>query len=224
MSERARSLAVILDFDGTITMRDIGALLVGEFAHGDGWKRAEERYTRGQISLREVWRIEMHDLYESEHEAMRDRAVELAEIRPGFVELVQHCLAEGIPIEVASSGIRFYIDAVLDMAGVQGLHVAAPDIGFDSDGRGLVTFKNGVLDCDVTAMCKCERIWRQRRAGREVLFVGDGHSDMCSAAQADHVAALGALAEHCEGDGIEFTPFEDFFQVRELVAGLTEGK
>ncbi len=207
---------MILDFDGTITLKDIGDLVIGNFGR-EGWRAADEAYDRGEISLRELWAVEVDHLRAEDHEAMRSAAVDVAEIRPGFNEFVDHCRSKKTPLEVASSGIRFYIDAVLENAGVPDLPVSAPDAEYDERGHGVVTFRDGLADCGMTAMCKCERVWRQRRLGRQVLFVGDGASDYCAALQADYVMARAALAGYCEREGKEFTPFDDFFEVREFV-------
>ena len=217
MNDQNPPLVVLLDFDGTITLKDIGDMVIVDFGR-DGWQAATEAYKRGELSLRELWSAEVSHLRAEDHEEIRMRAAEVAVIRPGFHELISYCRDNNIPVEVASSGIRFFIDAVLEAAGVVDLTVAAPDAEYDENGHGLVTFKDGLRDCGMTAMCKCERVWRQRREGREVLFVGDGASDYCAALQADHVMARASLAKYCERENRDYIPFEDFFEVQSLVS------
>ena len=213
-------LAVLVDFDGTITMQDIGDVVIETFARED-WRPVSDSFARGEISLRELWAAEVSYLRAEDNDAMREYAREVARVRPGFHEFVAYCRENEIPLEVASSGIKFYIDAVLDKAGVKELPVASPSHAFDAQGRGLVTFENGLRDCGITAMCKCERVWQQRRLGRTVLFVGDGSSDYCAALQADHVIARHRLAEYCTRENVPFTPFEHFDEVRTVVERLT---
>ena len=222
MNDQKPPLAVILDFDGTITLKDIGDVIITNFGR-KGWQVASEAYARGELSLRELWAVEIAHLREEDHEEMRRRAAEVAEIRPGFRELVSYCRNNGIPLEVASSGIRFYIDAVLEDADVD-LTVSAPDVAYDECGHGLVIFKDGLRDCGMTAMCKCERVWRHRREGRHVLFVGDGASDYCAALQADHVIARSSLARFCEQENQSFVPFDTFFEVQKVVAEIVSGR
>ncbi len=222
MAEITQSLSVLIDFDGTITDRDIGDLMIRSFA-AEGWQEASAAYDRGEISLRELWAAETSHLRQNDHEKIRAMAAEVAVVRQGFSEFIEYCREKGIHAEVASSGIRFYIDAVLEKAGVQGLVVAAPDIEYDQKGRGLITFAEDILDCGMTAMCKCERVWRQRRLGRTVVFIGDGASDTCAALQADYVMARDSLVAYCEQGGVEFTPFEDFVDVKAFVERLESG-
>lgn len=222
MPSQPNQIAVLLDFDGTITTRDVGDLVIEGFGR-DGWQAASAAYDRGEISLRELWAAEISYLRQDDHEAIRKMAAEVAEVRPGFTEFIDYCARNHVTLEVASSGIRFYIDAVLEKSGVETIPVAAPDIEYDSEGKGLVTFLDGISDCGMTAMCKCERVWRQRRLGKQVLFVGDGASDYCAALQADYVMARDALARYCQREGREFTVFEDFFEVSAFVERLTSG-
>lgn len=219
MTSPDSKLAVLVDFDGTITMQDIGDVVIETFAKED-WRPVSDSYERGEISLRELWAAEISYLRAEDNDAMREYARDIAKVRPGFHEFVTYCEENSIPLEVASSGITFYINAVLEKAKVKGLPVAAPSLAFDAEGRGLVTFENGLRDCGITAMCKCERVWQQRRLGRTVLFVGDGASDYCAALQADHVMARSALARYCERENVPFTPFEHFDEVRTVVERL----
>jgi len=212
-------LALLLDFDGTVTERDIGDLVVNKFAIPDQ-RDAEGEYRRGEISLRELWAHEIGRLRSIDEPKMIEFARQEARIRPGLTELAGYCSNNNIPVEIASSGIRFYIDVVLEKAGLTGLPVASPDAAYDENGLGLLKFKDGLRDCANTAMCKCERVWARRRAGRRVVFVGDGASDYCAALQADHIVAREALARYCTRAGVPFSPFEDFHDVLGILIEL----
>ena len=51
-------LAVLIDFDGTITTRDIGDQVVINFAE-PGWDAALDRYRAGEMNVRELWSHEI---------------------------------------------------------------------------------------------------------------------------------------------------------------------
>jgi 2,3-diketo-5-methylthio-1-phosphopentane phosphatase len=219
MNDKTSSLSILLDFDGTITMRDMGDVILDEFGL-PGEPGLDDRYRRGEIGLRELWSIEVKRLQESRLDEMTEFARSDATVRPGLAELIAYCESSRIPVEVASSGLTFYILAVLEKAGLGHLPVASPALTFDGAGLGAMTFEDGIRDCSMTAMCKCERVWRQRRLGRSVLFVGDGASDNCAASQADHLMARDALARFCDRSGLAYEPFESFHDVRRFVETL----
>ena len=209
-------LAVLVDFDGTITTRGMGDLVVEEFAE-PGWESLMDLYRAGEINVREIWAREMNLLREDREAEAIARCLEVAEIRDGFSELVDYCNSNDIPVEVASSGLDFYVDAILAANGFGDLPRARPVTKYDADGRGFMAMDDGVEDCGMTAMCKCSRIWRFRRMGYSVMLIGDGISDAYAVTQADIVLARSGLLGVCEERGIEHTPFESFHDVLELV-------
>ncbi len=216
---KTQPLAVLVDFDGTITVRDIGDQVVTNFAE-PGWVEAIERYQAGELNVREVWAFQIGLLRrEREAEAIA-YSVGFAEIREGFREFLEHCDSNGIMVEVVSSGMHFYVDAILDAIGFGDLPRARPTVEYDEQGFGVMTMREGLLDCGMTAMCKCDRVWRLRRRGYRVMFVGDGLSDECVVSQADSVLAIGNLRRTCEEKGIEHTPFETFYDVLDAVKNL----
>ncbi|HAG56316.1 MAG: hypothetical protein FI720_05210 [SAR202 cluster bacterium] len=209
-------LAILVDFDGTITTRDIGDQIVINFAE-PGWEKAMDRFRVGELNVRELWAIEIGMLREEREPAAIARAIEIGLIREGFGDLVSHCHSNNIPVEVASSGMHFYVDAILDANGFGELPRARPEVTYTADGFGLLGMPEGLRDCGMTAMCKCDRAWRLRRRGYRVMFVGDGVSDECVVSQADIVLATSNLREVCEAKGIAHTPFETFHEVLRAV-------
>ena len=69
----------------------------------------------------------------------------------------------------------------------------------------------------MTALCKCDRVWRLRRDGHRVIFIGDGVSDQCAVSQADIVIATGGLLHICIDKSIAHIPFENFDDVQATV-------
>ncbi|MDA1279634.1 MAG: MtnX-like HAD-IB family phosphatase [Chloroflexi bacterium] len=208
-------MAILVDFDGTITTRDIGDQVVTKFAD-PGWESALERFHAGEMNIRDLWGCETGYLREEREAETVAYSLTTAEIRSGFREMVRYCDENDMPVEVASSGIHFYVDAILEAHGFGELARARPVVEYDDKGFGVMVMPDGVRDCGMTAMCKCDRVWRLRRQGFKVMFVGDGASDECAVNQADIVMATGALREICRSKGIEHTPFETFHQVLEV--------
>ena len=219
----AKPLAIILDFDKTITTTDIGETIVEHFG-SPGWEHGIDRFRSGEYGIREIWEYEISHLPNDRVQEMTAYALEIAELRAGLPELLVYAAANDMPVEVASNGMDFYVRGILSANGMDHLHSAAPGIAPGPDGRQRLTFAEGHVQCPRTGLCKCDRVWEHRRSGRVVAYAGDGISDLCVANQADIVFARDSLARHCAGTGVPFTPFEDFFEVLEALKSETAEK
>jgi 2-hydroxy-3-keto-5-methylthiopentenyl-1-phosphate phosphatase len=211
-----KPLVVLIDFDGTITNHDIGDQVVIKFAE-PGWKEALDKLRSGEMNVKELWAYEMTLLREDREEASVEFSLNAAEIREGFADLVDYCKSNGIPVEVCSSGMGFYVDAILEKHGFGDLPRARPEVGYDENGHGVMVVPEGLRDCGTTVMCKCEQVWKWRRKGYRVMFVGDGVSDECAVTQADVVLATSRLRKVCEEKGIPHTPFDTFHEVLGII-------
>jgi 2,3-diketo-5-methylthio-1-phosphopentane phosphatase len=211
-----KSLAVLVDFDGTITRRDIGDQVVINFAE-PGWEDALDRFRAGEMNSKDFWAYEMSLLRKDREDAAVEHSLSIAELRSGFANFLDYCKTHDIPVEVASSGMNFYVDAILDKFGMADLPRSRPVVDYDENGHGVMTIPEGLRDCGMTVMCKCDRVWHWRRKGYRVMFIGDGVSDECAVSQADIVLATSRLREVCESKGIDHTPFDTFDEVLEFV-------
>ena len=72
-------LAILVDFDGTITTRDIGDQIVINFAE-PGWEKAMDRFRVGELNVRELWAIEIGMLREEREPAAIARAIASADL------------------------------------------------------------------------------------------------------------------------------------------------
>ena len=210
-------LTVICDFDGTITTADVGHAICERFAPGS-LDRVDARWMAGEISFHEAYRLACLDLTAPLAE-MVAHAIAVAEIRPGFADLVEACAESGARLVVASAGIDLYVEPILrkhlgDRR--DGIHVRANAAAVTAAGVE-VTFPHHHPDCATCGNCKGLHARRARAEGRVVIGVGDSHTDACLAREADHVFARAWLAGHCEASVIAHHPYEDFHPVARLV-------
>ena len=212
-------LALVLDFDGTITTRDIGVEIIKNFAD-PGWEEGLRRWRAGEIGQSQLMEWEFARLPAGRAMEMRQWALREAEVRPGLAGLMELCRANGVKVEVVSNGMSFYVEAVLEREGLSGLPFVAPIPTFNRMDGPVVEFSDGVATCERTGLCKCERVLRLRSSGRKIVFVGDGISDFCVAEEADFVIARSALKKHCADHGIAHSEFQDFDDVRRELASL----
>jgi 2-hydroxy-3-keto-5-methylthiopentenyl-1-phosphate phosphatase len=52
------------------------------------------------------------------------------------------------------------------------------------------------------------------------VYIGDGHSDLCPALEADHVFAKAELAELCDQEKIAYISFNRFSDVQRNLEGV----
>jgi len=176
------------------------------------FERVERDLRAGRITLRECIRAEFQAI-RGDHAQIVDAAVDRAQVRAGFPDFVSDARAAGDEVVIVSSGFESVIRPVLERAGVSHVELIAHEVGFSPE-RTVVTFRHGD---DVCGVCgeECKRSVVQRLdGGRPVVYVGDGYSDRCAALDADRRFARRSLARYLDERGVEYTPFDDFDQIR----------
>ena len=199
-------LALLIDYDGTISQVDVSEKVMYGLI-GDQVGAADQRYLDGEIGSRTFFIDEVALL-----SGDPDPVIEIAEAQPhdpdfpGFVRAAQ---ALGIPVEVVSDGLGFFIEPALRRLGVPPVPIVTNRTTFD--GRNAhIEFPNGNPDCLVCGTCKRQRVLAYQAAGRTVVFVGDGESDRYGAAYSDLIFAKDELATLCRRQRWPYEPWRDF--------------
>lgn len=202
--------AVLTDFDGTITRTDVVEDLLEEYAPPEWWE-IEELHRARQIGTRETMVRQFALVRAREDDLLRfvDDHVQLDETFPGFVT---YCGDQGIRLEIVSEGLGFYLHFLLDKWGID-VPVRTNRTTFE-DGRVMISYPYADATCNLCGTCKLLRLFELRTQGYAIAYVGDGHSDLCPAVEADLVFAKKELADLCREEAIDFTPFDTFSDVR----------
>ncbi len=213
-------LAVICDFDGTITKMDVGHQIYTRFGD-ERWLEINKRWRRGEISSKECLIREYELIDADEHEVVKH--ILKMEIDPGFVELVDICKANSIPIAVASDGFDFYIKAVLEKYGLENMEVFCNEMKFN--GRKVeLAFPYYEQGCGVCGNCKRLHVENFKNDSRTVIYVGDGLSDKFAAKAADVVFAKDELMEYLIDSDVEFIEFDELKDVTQWMKELLSGR
>ncbi|HSO95882.1 MAG TPA: HAD-IB family phosphatase [Acidimicrobiia bacterium] len=186
-----RTTSVFLDFDGTVTLRDVGQHLLARHA-ADAWLGLHDEYDAGVIGSRECL-VGQWELLDVDEATLRATAAEVP-IDPGFVPLVATLRDASAELTVVSDGFGFYADAVCGPAGVPVLTNRVDWV------TGVLQFphEDRCCACATCGVCKQAPIKDAHRAGRTTVLIGDGTSDRKAALLADVVFAKGALADWCD--------------------------
>jgi len=211
-------IIVVLDFDGTITEKDIGDEVCDHFAD-PSWRDIDAAWVRNEISLPEAQR-RMWALARAEREAAVAYARQVGHRRPGLSALFDAVEGLGGQVWLASGGFDFYVEALLGEEAGRFTRRYYNGTRFEG-GRIEVDFPHQALACARCAICKGKVCDLARTETDNVVFVGDGSSDRCAVGRADRLFAVsgGILDRHCADQGAEATRFTSF---DEVVAALVQ--
>lgn len=213
-------IALVIDFDGTVTEEDVGVSILNTFSLED-WHVYEKLYLAGDISLRDCLAGEYTTL-PSDEPTLTQHAVETTEIRKGFHDFVEYCSNQKWPTLIVSGGLDFYIRAILDKNGLSDQEFVSGHAVFSGGKRLSVRWDKEPLSCLRSGTCKCHYVSRMTAAGYSVVFIGDGITDTCVVDKADYVFARHRLASYCEEKNIIFSYFNTFYEIKELLSEIVK--
>jgi len=206
------STVVVLDFDGTVTTKDVGDEVCDRFAPPE-WRDIDAAWVRNEISLpeaqRKMWALAR---------CSRDEAVayshEIGHVRAGLDEFLDAVERSGARLWLASGGFDFYIEGILGGRARRFERTFFNRTRFAGGGIEI-DFHEG-LGCARCAVCKGRVCDEARAGGARVVFIGDGASDRCAIGRADLLCAVDGslLARGCQARGVGYVPFGDFEELR----------
>jgi 2-hydroxy-3-keto-5-methylthiopentenyl-1-phosphate phosphatase len=143
--------ALLVDFDGTACLQDVSELLLDAFG-GPGWERFDHAVDRGEMGLREAGEHQVAML-RGAREEMLAFTLEHAELAPTFAPFAEWAEERGLPLELASDGFAFYIQPILERAGLGRLEIVTNAL-VASDGGWMLLHPNSHPDCLGCGTCK----------------------------------------------------------------------
>jgi 2,3-diketo-5-methylthio-1-phosphopentane phosphatase len=215
MAGRAARLQarVFVDFDGTIALEDTTDVILERFAL-PSWRRVEADWVEGRIGSRECLARQVDLIRACQRDL--DRVASAIPLDPHFLEFAALCRANAIPLTVVSDGFYQVVTMMLARAGAEVTVLANRLVRIGAD-RWRLTFPHASKACRSAAgNCKCRAL--DCEPGTLRILIGDGRSDFCAAESADLVFAKGALAEHCQANGLAYQVFGNFAGAITLLA------
>jgi 2-hydroxy-3-keto-5-methylthiopentenyl-1-phosphate phosphatase len=204
--------AVFLDYDGTISTRDTGIVLLERFAP-PAWRAIDDEYVRGEIGSR-VCLLEEWDLLPGDEAQLRAAAAEVP-LDPGLEPLVGALRDAGAELAVVSDGFGFY---VRDRLAALGIPIVTNDVDWST---GALEFPNAdrCCACSSCGTCKQAPIKDAKHRGLATVLVGDGTSDQKAALLVDVLFAKDGLARWCDRAGVPYHPFTTLADVHAVLLG-----
>jgi 2-hydroxy-3-keto-5-methylthiopentenyl-1-phosphate phosphatase len=193
----------------------VSFLLLDKFADGD-WRQLWRRYETGEITVG-VLNSSAFSMVKADKQTQLDFMFKSgkAKMRPGFKELLSYCSRQGFYFIIVSNGLGFYIEAILEDAGIKNIEVFAAKSQFDAEGmRVQYIGPDGSLMKDGFKEAYTELL---EKKGYSVIYVGNGTSDFYPARRASHAFATGDLLKRCRKENLKCQPFHD---LNDVVRGL----
>lgn len=209
---------IACDFDGTVNKIDVGSSLV-KALFPEQWEYINKAYQAGKLSNLEIYR----DILAP---AFKNNGGDPAKIIPkflrsagGFQDFYQFCGDAGYELIILSDGFDLYIREFLKKYVL--------DIKFYANrmvkngGGYVLEFPNINNDCAVCGTCKTGLIKQLKKQYREIVYVGDGDSDICpsliSSVFFGKKKALKKVRSMAVSDKVPQFYFYDFERLKEVI-------
>jgi 2-hydroxy-3-keto-5-methylthiopentenyl-1-phosphate phosphatase len=211
-------IAVQCDFDGTVTEEDVSFLLLDTYL-GPKWRDYLVEYTEGRIPVG-TFNKRVFGMITADRQTMTDLVLtsERVKVRSGFREMVEFCKQKSFYTGIVSNGLIFYIEAIISQLGIDGLEIHAAENEFYPDGMKVKYI--GPDGDELEVGYKEAHTEALRKRGYDVIYLGNGRSDIYPARRSIHVFATGELLQKCREENLACIPFNDFFEVLDALKTL----
>jgi len=232
MLNTKRKIICFSDFDGTIFMQDTGHILFD--AHGCGSKRRkilDEQIKTSERSFREVSEEMWGSLnvpFEDGFEVME----KTLKIDPDFQVFHKFCIANKIPFNVISAGLKPILRKVLDtfLGEEESAHIeiVANDAQITEDGSEWKPLWRHDTELGHDKALSITEARAEAHLQAEdgtiplIVFIGDGVSDLPAAREADVLFARRGLRleEYCMENKIPYIAYDTFADIQKEIAKI----
>lgn len=205
-----KHLKVFCDFDGTVTLDDVGDAFFTKFSNGKAQDEIS-KWETGEIDSRELFLREIKMINVTPNEF--DLFLRKQKVDSFFKQFVKFCDQNKIPISILSDGMDIYIDPILAWNQLDHLTVYSNKLRWNGSNKLEAEFPYYKDTCGRCANCKGAHLRKIKKENDYIVFIGDGFSDVCAVPEADKIFAKSSLAAYCSKNRIQFKPFTSFNDV-----------
>ncbi len=210
---------IFVDFDGTITKRDVGEEIFLKF--GDSKKAYEiiHRWIDGEITSSEVWVLLCKTIANLNFSEF-DEFIDTFELDDYFDEFVDYCHQNDFEITILSDGLDYYINRIMERAGYKDLLIYSNKVEL-KNGTLTPLFPFGDEECKLCANCKRNHVISHSADDDISIYIGDGFSDTCPAQFCDYIFAKKSLLKYLEKNRVSYSPFST---LKDVIRGIEKLK
>ncbi len=218
-----RNFKVYIDFDGTITKKDIGEHMFLKFGDAEKSKKIIQKWLDNKLTSQQVW-IKLCETVKDFDEREFDKFLDKMELDPYFTEFIEYAKKYELDLFVLSDGLDFYIDKISKRENFSDLIIFCNKLEIDKTGKLIPHFPYTDEECKQCANCKRNHILNSSSDDDITIYIGDGWSDTCAAEHCDFIFAKKSLLKYCEQNGLPYYPFKTFEDVLKIVEQLRTKK
>jgi 2-hydroxy-3-keto-5-methylthiopentenyl-1-phosphate phosphatase len=206
------NVLILVDFDGTITQKDVGAALFNTYSKQQSQKIVSQ-WVKGEISSRECLERECRLINITEAELKNFALRQKIDVK--FPAFVDYCKRENHGLVILSDGLDLYIKMILEKYGLSEAPFYSNVLNFNNGELSLEFpfFEKGCGNC---GNCKRYHLRRLKGKTKRVVYIGDGLSDKCAVREADFVFAKNDLREFCIKSNIKNYPYRNFGDITRI--------
>ncbi len=213
-------LALICDFDGTISTQDTLQYVLTKYAP-ESWLAIEENWRNGIISTKECLQQQFALISSDKITQIQNDLTQSIQISPGFQDALKTCKENDVFFAILSDGFTNFINPLLSSGdfNLEQIYANRLDCSLPQLSAQFPYANNKHPSC---ANCKGDLIkqLRLKHDLTDVIYVGDGRSDRCAITSADTVLAKDYLAEYCLENKFEYVSYSDFNDVYSYIKGV----
>lgn len=202
---------VFVDFDGTITKKDVGEELFIEFGNREFSKKLIDDWNNDLVEPRFGWKALCDSVPKADRAVMKD-FLTTVEIEKSFNKFVSYCRENCFELRIISDGFDFYIKTILEKENLAEVEFSSNVLSFENH-KLIPSFPNSTDDCKCSANCKRNYVLKHSSDDDYTVYIGDGVSDRCPIQFCDFVFAKESLLKFCEVNRITYFPYKDFDDV-----------
>lgn len=202
---------IFVDFDGTISKKDVGEAIFREFGNKNKVNDIIIKLLKDEITAKECW-IQLCQSVGTIDKSKLIDFIDNMEIDLTFKNLESYCKSNEIELFVLSDGFDFYIDRIFERERLNNLKVYCNRLRIN-DNILIPEFPFLDSGCTSSANCKRNHIINHSDDSDYTIFIGDGNSDKYTAQYCDYIFAKDDLLKFCESERITYYPYNNFDDV-----------
>lgn len=218
-----RDFKIYIDFDGTITTKDVGEHLFLNFGEPEKCKQIISEWLNGKLNSKQVW-VQLCETVKDFDKVKFEEFISSIEIDPYFIQFKNYCESKGFQLIVLSDGLDYYIDKITERENFNDIPLYSNKLTFGEKGELIPHFPFTDEECTKCANCKRNHILNSSSDDDITIYIGDGWSDTCAAEHCDFIFAKRSLLKYCEKNGLPYYPFNDFSDVQKNIDQLYNKK